>query len=357
MGRNIKIAIVTDSLKIYGGLERQLEGIMELFPESDIFTTYYIKENLPESFKKFNIIESKHNRLLKRLSSFGVPLYPISFENFSFSGYDLVLSITSGFAKDINTGSVRHISYILTPPRFLWNLPNSTQDRIRYKFPLEVLNNYLRLKDFYVSQSLEDILSSSNTVRLRILKFYRKDSRVLYPFVDTDKFNMTKGFSYDGNFLIVSRLEKYKNIDLAIRVFNRLSKRLDIIGDGKYKRYLESISDKRYIKFYGNIDDESMIEIMNKSKALIFPGAEDFGLTPIEAQSCGKGVIALRKDGVLESVLEGKTGYFFENELELERIIQNFDSSSIDKFECRKNSLRFSKESFNRNLINILSNT
>lgn len=357
MEKKIKIAIVTDSLRLYGGLERQLEGIMELFPNADIFTTYYIKENLPESFKKFNIIESKHSRLLKKLSSFGVPLYPISFENFSFSGYDLVLSITSGFAKDINTDSVRHISYILTPPRFLWNLPNSTQDRIKYKFPLELINNYLRLKDFYSAESLDNIISSSNAVRLRVKKFYRKDSRVLYPFVDTDKFNMTEDFSCDGNFLIISRLEKYKNIDVAIKVFNKLSKRLDIIGDGKYRKYLESISDKRYIKFYGNIEDESMIKIMNRSKALIFPGAEDFGLTPIEALACGKPVIALKKDGVLESVLEGKTGYFFENELELERIINNFDNLDIDKSECRKNSLRFSKKSFNHNLINILSNT
>ena len=356
MEKKIKIAIVTDFLKVYGGLERQLEGIMDLFPDADIFTTYYIKENLPDSFQKYNIIESKNSRFLRKMSSFGVPFYPISFENFSFSEYDLILSLTSGFEKDINTGSVKHISYILTPPRFLWNMPNSTQDRIKYKFPLEIINNYLRLKDFYSAQSLDNIISNSNTVRLRILKFYRKDSRILYPFVDTDKFNMTKDFSDNGNFLIVSRLEKYKNIQTAIKVFNRIGKRLDIIGDGKYRKYLESISDKRYIKFYGNIDDKSMIKLMNKSQALIFPGAEDFGLTPIEAQACGKCVIALRKDGVLESILENKTGYFFENELELEKIIKNFDSSDIDKFECRKNSLRFSKENFNYNLINILSN-
>ncbi len=350
MDKKYKIAIVTDFLKVYGGLERQLEGIMDLFPNADIYTTFYVPENLPRRFKDFNIIESKYKNIFKILSSFAVPLYPIAFEAFVFEKYDVVLSISTGFGKDVNTGDIKHISYILTPPRFLWNLPNSTQDKLKVKFPIEILNNYLRLKDFTAAQGPQKLIANSKTVQSRIKKYYRRDSDVVYPFVDTNKFNITKDFSSGHSFLIISRLEKYKNLDLAIRVFNKLKLRLNIVGIGSYRKYLESISESKYIKFYGYVSDIEMVRMLNQTKALIFPGAEDFGLTPIEAQACGKPVIALKKDGVLETVIEGKTGYFFKDEIELEEIIKNFDSTSIDKMECRENSLLFSKESFSINL-------
>ena len=251
MDKKYKIAIVTDFLKVYGGLERQLEGIMDLFPNADIYTTFYVPENLPRRFKDFNIIESKYKNIFKILSSFAVPLYPIAFEAFVFEKYDVVLSISTGFGKDVNTGDIKHISYILTPPRFLWNLPNSTQDKLKVKFPIEILNNYLRLKDFTAAQGPQKLIANSKTVQSRIKKYYRRDSDVVYPFVDTNKFNITKDFSSGHSFLIISRLEKYKNLDLAIRVFNKLKLRLNIVGIGSYRKYLESISESKYIKFYG----------------------------------------------------------------------------------------------------------
>lgn len=349
MEKDLKIAIVTDPLKVYGGLERHLEGVINTFPKSVIFTPYFKKEVFPKSFLKYDIRVSKHPNLLANLKYISIPFLPIIFENFDLSDFDLVISMGAGFSKCISFKKI-HIAYVLTPPRFLWNLANSTQDRIKSKLPLYIINNYLRVKDFTSAQNPSYIFVNSEVVKKRVEKFYRRDSTVIYPFVDTELFKMNNNFSYEGNFLIISRLEKYKNIDLAISVFNKLKIKLDIIGEGSYRKELEKIADKRYINFLGYVKDSYLIDKINESKALIFPGAEDFGLTPIEALACGKAVIGYNKDGVKETIIDKKTGYLFNSRDELEKIVRNFNAQSISKEDCRERAEKFSKENFHLNL-------
>ena len=349
MEKDLKIAIVTDPLKVYGGLERHLEGVISTFPQSVIFTPYFKKEAFPKSFLNYDIRVSKYSHLIGNLNYLSIPFLPIIFENFDLSDFDLVISMGAGFSKCISFKKT-HIAYVLTPPRFLWNLPNSTQDRIKFKLPLYIINNYLRVKDFTSAQNPSYIFVNSEVVKERVKKFYRRESIVLYPFVDTSLFKINSNFSYDGNFLIISRLEKYKNINLAIDVFNKLKLKLDIIGEGSYRKELEKISDKRYINFLGYVKDSDLIDKINKTKALIFPGAEDFGLTPIEALACGKAVIGYNKDGLRETVIDGKTGYLFNSKEELENIIRNFNAKSILQEDCRERAEKFSKDNFHLNL-------
>ncbi len=360
---DFKIAIVCDFLKIYGGAERHLEAIMEVFPNAPIFTTLYIKEKLPDKFREYNIIESKYNKLFKYFGPFMTPLYPLAFEEFNFDEYDIVLSLTAGFAKNIViSDTTLHISYILTPPRFLWGLPNSRQDTFSglKKIPLYFINNYLRIIDFASAQRVDHLFTISNAVSRRVKKFYRRDSVVIYPYVDTNKFLKNDKFTDGDYFLIVSRLEKYKNIDIAIKTCIKLNYKLKIIGDGGYKNQLEKISSSN-IEFLGNVGDDDMIDIINQSKAIIFPGAEDFGLVPIEAQACGKGVVALFKDGAMESVKEGVTGYFFYEDTSLgsrslEKALKKIYDNPSNPIECIDNARRFSKDIFKKNLENKINN-
>ncbi len=379
---NFKIAIVCDFLKIYGGAERHLEAIMEIFPNAPIFTTLYLKDKMPEQFRKYHIVESKYRKLFKYLGPLMTPLYPITFEEFNFDEYDIVLSFTAGFAKNIIiSNKTIHIAYILTPPRFLWGLPNSRQDSISgiKKIPLYFLNNYLRVIDFASAQRADYIFTISNAVSKRVKKFYRRDSVVIYPYVDTDKFIKNDKFIDGDYFLIVSRLERYKNIDIAIKACIKLKYKLKIIGEGGYKNQLKEISSSN-IEFLGNIKDEEMIDIINGSKAVIFPGAEDFGLVPIEAQACGKGVVAFAKDGALESIKDGVTGYFFSNNdtlrsrsesrslrassirassigvSSLEKALNKIYDNPANPIECIDNAKRFSKDIFRRNLENKINN-
>ncbi|MHB8362833.1 MAG: glycosyltransferase [Patescibacteria group bacterium] len=369
---NLKIAIVCDFLKIYGGAERHLEAIMEVFPDAPIFTTLYLKDKLPDKFRKYHVIESKYHKLFKYFGPLMTPLYPIAFEEFNFDEYDIVLSFTAGFAKNIIVSDKTiHIAYILTPPRFLWGLPNSRQDSISgiKKIPLYFLNNYLRIIDFASAQRADYIFTISNAVSKRVKKFYRRDSVVIYPYVDTDKFIKNDKFTDGDYFLIVSRLEKYKNIDIAIKACIKLKYKLKIIGDGGYKNQLKEISSSN-IEFLGNVEDDEMIDIINGSKAVIFPGAEDFGLVPIEAQACGKGVVALFKDGATESIKDKITGYFFydinmlgdsslgsrSGSRSLEKALKKIYDNPANPIECIDNAKRFSKDIFRKNLENKINN-
>ena len=347
-----KIAIVTDYLNVFGGAERMLLGIMEAFPDATIFTSFYREETMLKYFSQFRVVESKYSYFFKRFGKFSTILYPIAFESFNFEDFDIVISLSSAFAKCIIVPeNVVHIAYILTPPRFLYNMNTATQDKFKkLKIPFLVLNNFLRLKDFEGINRADFVLSISLEVQKRVKKFYRRESTVIYPFVDTNLFNADKTFKEEDYFLVVSRLEKYKNIEMAIRACIKANVKLKIIGDGSFKKSLLKISDSGYIDFVGNVDDLSLIKYIKQSIALIFPTNEDFGLTPIEALACGKSVIALNKGGVKETVINKKTGLFFDGERELIEILRNFNSKDFDAINCRENALQFSKDKFLENL-------
>ncbi len=355
---NKKIALVHYWLTGMRGGEKVVQSICNLFPDMDIFTLVYDKSKIAESINHHKIFTSFIQKLpfaRKKYQTY-LPFMPIAIEQFNLSDYDIVISSESGIAKGVLTKpETCHFCYCHTPMRYLWNmyfdyLKNENIRFLKRKI-IEIFFNYLRVWDLATAARVDYFISNSNNVKKRILKYYRRDSTVIYPPVDVEGMIFeTKKQDY---YLVVSQLVSYKRIDLAIRAFNELKKELIIIGEGQEYRKLKKIADSN-IKFLGWQSGESLRQYYANAKAFIFPGEEDFGITPVEAQASGTPVIGFGGGGLLETVIEGKTGLFFykQDYKELASVIESFESNT-GKFDChkiRENSLRFNRERFENDL-------
>ncbi|MDO8619112.1 MAG: glycosyltransferase [Candidatus Daviesbacteria bacterium] len=347
---SLRVAIVHDDLVQWGGAERVLEGICKIYPVAPIFTSVFDKNN-PELFMRFRDKEI-HTSFLQKIPGWKIlykallPFYPIAFEQFNFDDYDLVISHTTRFAKGIITKpETKHICYCHTPPRFLWHLSGERNFGL-----LEPVLSKLRLYDAISAKRVDLFLAGSKNAQRRIKKIYQAESCVVYPFVDVERFARFK--SFNGNyFLVVSRLNKYKKIDLAIKACLKLKVPLKIIGSGSELDNLKNLSrDNNLIEFMGNLSDEKVAEVMSGCRALIICGEEDFGLTSLEAQALGKPVIAARMGGTLETVLDGATGLFFDP-CSVDNLIyamQKLTSAKIKPEACRTHVMEFSFENFQK---------
>lgn len=361
----MKIAIVAEMLVKNGGAERVVKKLLKIYPNADLFTLIYDKKNCEKEFGKYEIKTS----FLQKWFSWGIPKqlllmsYPRAIESFDFTGYDIVISSSSAFAHGIITPtSTKHISYIHAPMRYAWDYTHKYTDeklngwkKIFKPFLCSALKK-LRIWDFISSGRAEVLIANSKLTQKRIKKYWRKDSIVIYPPVNTKRFTPTK--NHEDFYLIVSMLEPFKKIDIVVEAFNKnlKNKRLVIIGEGSQKKYLQLLAkDNKNIQFLDNCNDECVTEYMQKCKAFIFAGIEDFGITPVESMSAGKPVLFFNKGGVAESVINEKTGIAFEKQtpeslkkglLKLENlyneIIQN---QEIFKNQCDKFSEnRFEEE-------------
>ena len=346
-----KIALVHYWLTGMRGGEKVVQSICNLFPDMDIFTLVYDKSKIARSINKHKVFTSFIQKLpfaRKKYQTY-LPFMPIAIEQFNLSGYDIVISSESGIAKGVLTKpETCHFCYCHTPMRYLWNMyfDYLKNENIRFlkKKIIEVFFNYLRVWDLATASRVDYFISNSDNVRKRILKYYRRDSTVIYPPVDVE--SMIFEAKKQDYYLVVSQLVSYKRIDLAIRTFNELKKELIIIGEGQEYRKLKKIANSN-IKFLGWQSGESLRQYYANAKAFIFPGEEDFGITPVEAQASGTPVIGFGRGGLLETVIEGKTGLFFykQDYKELASVIESFESNT-DKFDCytiRENSLKFSR--------------
>lgn len=323
----MRVAIVHDDLVQWGGAERVLLGISEIYPNAPIFTSVFDRTNamLMRNFASKKIITSFMQKIpgWRNLYKVLLPLYPLAFEQFDFSEYDLVISHTTRFAKGIITKpSTKHICYCHTPPRFLWHLSGEKSYGLK-----ELLLTNLRFYDQISSRRVDLFLAGSKNASRRIKKIYRMNSKIVYPFVDLERFKEVETFD-GGYFVAIGRPNKYKRFDLVKRVCKKLGFPLKVIN--------------------GGIDDEMVVQILAGCKALIIAGIEDFGLTSLEAQVLGKPVIAFKEGGVLETVILDKTGIFFDEQTEenLGRAIERFNSIKIDPNDCLRNAANFSKEKF-----------
>lgn len=326
----MRVALVHDDLVQWGGAERVLEGLCEIYPNAPIFTSVFDKENnqLKKRFGNRKIRTSFLQKIpgWKSLYKILLPFYPIAFEQFNFDDFDLVISHTTRFAKGIITKPhTLHISYCHTPPRFLWYLSGWENFKIG-----QLLMSKLRIYDAVSSRRIDHFLAGSENAKKRIEKIYRMDSRVIYPFVDLERFKNIEAFD-GGYFVVIARVSKYKRIDLAYAACKRLGVELKVIS--------------------GQLDDKMVVNILSGCKALIIPGIEDFGIASLEAQALGKPVIAYGRGGVLETVIEGKTGLFFKNQTvdDLTDALKKIDTKKIDPYVCKENARLFSKENFTRN--------
>lgn len=346
----MKVALIYDRVNKFGGAERLLLSIHKIFPDAPLFTLVYDKKSSKWA-QNFKIIPTFLNKLpwLRKRHELLAPIAPLAFETLDLSDYDVIISITSSDAKSIITSPKQlHICYCLTPTRYFWSGNKEYSRDIKLKILPNFIYNYLRTIDLLTSTRADEYIAISEEVKKRIKKYYNRDSSVIYPPID-DKFyseNNTPIRNRDY-YLVVSRLVPYKKTELAISVFNKLNKKLIVVGDGSEMNRLKKISNRNII-FTGKVSDSELINIYKDAKAVIFPQDEDFGLVPIEAQACGTPVIALGRGGALETIISGKTGIFFKNQTikSLESAINKFESLAINPHNCISNARKFSQAIF-----------
>lgn len=345
----MKVAIVHDDLVQWGGAERVLLGLCEIFPQAPIFTSVFDRTNstLLRYFGTKKIHTSFMQKIpgWKKLYKALLPLYPLAFEQFNFDEYDLVISHTTRFAKSVITKpETLHLSYVHTPPRFLWNFSGMNENKLG-----QILFSKMRIFDRISSARVDHFLAGSKNAAGRISKVYRRDSALVYPFIDIKRFGNIEGFD-GGYFLVIARLNRYKRVDLAIKACMSLNYPLKIAGIGPELEKLKRIADKN-VEFLGNVEDDVLTLLIAGAKALIIPGIEDFGLTSLEAQAAGKPVIAYKFSGVSETVIDNQTGFLFDYQTIdcLIEKIKDIEKTKIDPTLCKQNAGRFSKENFKDN--------
>jgi len=357
----MKVAFVYDRVNKFGGAERVLLALHKIFPDAPLFSLVYDPESAswakvmkvtPTFINKIRLLRNKHEWL--------APVAALGFESLDLRKFDVVISVTSGDAKAVITKPNQlHICYCLTPTRYFWSGEGEYVKDNKIKLIPKWLFNYFRTTDLLISKRPDQYIAISNEVKDRIIKFYHRESSVIYPSID-DKFYSQDFTPIDKRdyYLIVSRLVPYKKVDLAIQVFNTLKKPLIVVGTGSELNNLKKIAGKTII-FTGSVDDVKLISLYKNARAVIFPQDEDFGLVPIEAQACGTPVIAYGKGGALETVIGNKTGVFFEQQSieSLTKAIIQFEKLSLIPEDCHKNALRFNSESFKKNILDYLANT
>lgn len=309
----MKIALVHEMLVKLGGGERVLKSLTNLFPKSPIYTLLHDEKKTASWFGKKKIHPSYLQTLYKfiRRPKFLLPKMPQAIEQFDFRKYDVVISSSSAFAHGIKTdGKTKHICYCHSPMRYAWDYTHEytkNYSNLGRYFIAKILNP-IRQWDYRASDRPDLIIANSKHVQKRIQKYWRKKATVIYPPVNVKRFEPTH--NHEDYFLIVSALTPFKKIDLAIHAFNKIRRKLIIIGDGAQRKYLESIASDN-IEFLGRKSDEMITEYMQNCRAFIFPGEEDFGITPVEAMAAGKPVLAYGVGGATESVQAGISGEFF----------------------------------------------
>ncbi len=346
----MRVAIVHDDLVQCGGAERVLEGLCEIFPDAPIYTSVFNRNNsqLQRRFGSKKIITSFLQNIpgWKKLYKVLLPLYPIAFEQYDFTGFDLVISHTTRFAKSIITKpSTTHICYCHTPPRFLWNFSG-------YKCPklLQPLFLKLRVYDQVSARRVDHFVAGSKNASMRVKKIYKQNSEVVYPFIDLDRFKNVEPFNGEY-FVVIGRKNRYKRFDLAISACLKLEVDLKVIGGGWQKLAIDKV------EFMGNLSDRMVVNVLAGARALIVPGEEDFGLTPLEAQALGKPVIAYAAGGALETVIDNKTGILFKEQTVdcLLSAIRRLDGKKIKARDCKENAARFSKMIFLQNFKQVIA--
>lgn len=352
----MKTAIVHDWLVSMAGGEKVLKAIYEIFP-SPIYTLIANKHFLKNSFLKNAKIQTSMIQKLpfaKLLYQKYLPFFPFAIEQLDVSGYDIIISSSHCVAKGVLTRFDQlHVCYCHTPMRYAWdlyfqylnesNLENGFIGRIA-----QMILHYLRMWDISSSCRVDVFIANSEFIAKRIKKIYNKQADVIYPPVDTDFFYPE--FNKDDFYLTVSRFVPYKKIDLIVEAFSKMpNKKLVVIGDGPDISKIKSRA-KNNVEILGYQSDEVLRAYLQKAKAFVFAAIEDFGILPVEAQSCATPVICLSKGGTKESVINNKTGIFF-NEQSIQSIIEaveKFEKHEFDLHEIRKHSLKFSRDRFKK---------
>ena len=348
----MKVALSHDWLNGMRGGEKCLEVFCELYPDAPIYTLFYEKGKVSEKI-------ARHPVYVSRLQSFPsiftryryyLPFYTWAAGRFKLKKCNLVLSTSHCVAKGVRKNKeALHICYCFTPARYAWGFFNEYFGGMNWfsRFLIARTLNRFRKWDLKSNKNVDHFVAISQHVRQRIARHYGREAEVIYPPADTVYYAPDGRTQAGDAYLVVSALVPYKRIDLAVRAFNRTGKKLVVIGDGPDRKKLEKLA-KKNIVFLGWQPDSVLRDHYRRSRALIFPGEEDFGIVPVEAQACGCPVIAYGRGGALETVIENETGIFFQEltENSLVDALQRFESAHLNPECVRKNAERFSKERF-----------
>jgi glycosyltransferase involved in cell wall biosynthesis len=357
---DLRVAIIHDWLVTSRGGERVLEALCEIFPQSEIFTLFHKPGSTTERIESRPIHASFLNRLPKVEKYYRnlLPLLPYTIEQTQLEGFDLILSSSHCVAKGvIPPPGTLHISYLHTTMRYAWDQAYQYFGGGLKEFLVSPFLHYLRMWDVTSSARVDHFIANSRFVSQRIEKYYRRPSDVVNPFVDLERFKPAHGEKGDY-YLLVSAFAPYKRVDLAIEACEKLGKRLLIVGGGQQEKTLKRMGGK-WTQFLGNLPDDFLPDLFAGAKALLFPGVEDFGITPLEAMASGTPVIALGAGGALETIEEGKTGlFFYEQTAEaLIQAIQTFEKqpNTFTAAACRERAEFFSKSRFQKQILGIVA--
>jgi glycosyltransferase involved in cell wall biosynthesis len=349
----MKLALVHDWLNQNGGAEDVLEHLVGDYPGAPIYTSMYAPDLMPEAYRSWDIRTTWMDRLpgVHRHHQRFLPLYPLAFDRLDLSSYEVVLSNKSGFCHGIKKGdSTLHICYCLTPTRYIWDLePYLDRENLgtSTRLAARLVAKLYRRWDWAAAQQVDHFIAISREVQARIKRFYGRDSTILYPPVETSRY--VPSAETGDYFLVLSRLIPYKRIDLAVQACTRLGLPLLVGGKGRDRERLEAIAGPT-IQFLGYVPDEDVPDLMARCRALIFPGLEDFGITPLQAQAAGRPVIAYKGGGALDTIIPGKTGAFFDHLTveSLAQALQQFDERHFEPEAIRAHALQFDSAVFDR---------
>ncbi|MEK7161517.1 MAG: glycosyltransferase [Patescibacteria group bacterium] len=382
----LNIALAHDSLTQLGGAERVLEALHEIYPQAPVFVLVQNKK-LKDKYKTWDIrtswLQIFYN-IFPKLQYY-LPVIPLAVSSLDFKGYDLVISTSSGFIKNITVPKNRvHINYCHTPARFLWSEPEYVDQEVPTILkPLAKLCIKLMKKwDYNGAQRVNYFISNSAEVQKRVKQFYNRESVVIYPFVDLSLWepvltsaiasaaeaipSQKKIASSDAllamtvkkqdYFLLAGRLQAHKKNELVIEAFNELGLPLHVAGTGRQEEYLKSIA-KNNIKFLGKISDRELRNEYSGALAYIYPQIEDFGLMPLEAAACGTATLAYDKGGSLETIVRGVTGEFFSsyNKDEIKKAILAWNYKKYSAENLQQQAKKFSKEKFKKSFMEFVS--
>ena len=358
---NIRVALVHDYLNQSGGAETALRWLHHMFPHAPVYTLIYDPELVPPDFRGWSIRQVGWSRFLplrRKFYKYYILLYPTMIEQMDFRDYDLVISSSYLWAKGALTRSdTLHICYCYTPMRQAWELYieyKESYSKFMGKFIYPFVFNYLRLWDKVTADRVDHYIAISDAVRRRIRKFYRRDADVIYP--PAEIADVMPSPDVGDYYLCLSRLVPYKRIEVAVKAFNRLGKKLIVAGSGPQLKYLSKIA-RDNIVFEGHVSGERKRELLAHTKALIFPGEEDFGVVPIEAQAAGRPVIAYGKGGATETVINNVTGLLFD-EATPEGLIDalvRFEQTQFDPQLAVQNAARFGVSAFLKDMRKTIS--
>lgn len=357
---NLRVAVVHDWLTGMRGGEQVLEAILELFPAAELFTLFHIKGSVSELIEGRTIRTSRLQALATRVPDYRqlLPLYPAAVRGWDFSKFDLVISSSHCVAKGVRTGSVPHLCYCHTPMRYVWDRFDDYFPRSRPAIRLvaSALAVWLRRWDVRSSRGVTAFVANSRFVAERIERHYHRGSEVIHPFVREEFLRPPLVAEREAADLIVSALVPYKQLGIAIEAAARSGGRLDIIGDGPQLEVLRSKATPN-VRFLGHVSRDTIVSRLARARSLILPGVEDFGITPLEAMALGTPVVALRGGGVLDSVIEGTTGTFFDTPEAgaLQLALDESAGRSWDREAIRLHASTFSIARFRARLLDAVS--